>query len=312
MREADAVIENYLPSQAAALGVERLRAANPECVWVSVTSATSGGPLADRPCFDLLAQARSGLMGVTGDAEGDPAKVGAPVADVVTGLYAAIALLAGLVARSSGRPGRRFEVAAARVAMSRPRQPGPGVPLDRGRVPAPGNDHPSIAPYGPFPTADGLLLIAVGTDGQYARLVEVAGRPRRRGARRVGDQRPSRVASLAELRAELVRAFGAASDRRVVRAPRRGRACPRADIRRGPGLRPAPDERGRLRGRDGRRPAASRAPCARRCSSTARGRRSGRAATPGRGHRLTLRPASRPDQAGARRQPRHVPDSATW
>ncbi|MBW4078576.1 MAG: hypothetical protein HIU84_08750 [Acidobacteria bacterium] len=75
---ADAVVENFLPNQVRALGIERLREANPECVWVSVTPATSGGPVAGQPSFDLLAQARSGLMGVTGDAAGPPVKVGAP------------------------------------------------------------------------------------------------------------------------------------------------------------------------------------------------------------------------------------------
>src|ERR1019366_8874042 len=69
---ADAVVENFLPSQHRALGIERLRAHNPECVWVSVTPATQGGPLADQPSFDLLAQARSGLMGVTGEPHGPP------------------------------------------------------------------------------------------------------------------------------------------------------------------------------------------------------------------------------------------------
>ena len=83
---ADAVVENFLPSQKVSLRVDELRAAHPDVVWVSVSSASSGGPLADEPAFDLLAQARSGLMGVTGDADGEPLKVGAPIADVVTGL----------------------------------------------------------------------------------------------------------------------------------------------------------------------------------------------------------------------------------
>jgi glutaryl-CoA transferase len=209
VREADAVIENYLPSQAAALGVERLRAANPECVWVSVTSATSGGPLADRPSFDLLAQARSGLMGVTGDPGGGPAKVGAPVADVITGLYAAVALLAGLVARASGRSGRRFEAPLLECAMSALVNQAQGY-LSTGAAPSrTGNDHPSIAPYGTFATADGPLIVAVGTDGQYARLVEALG-DEAIAARDEWATNAARVAALGELRAELERALGAA------------------------------------------------------------------------------------------------------
>lgn len=72
---ADAVIENFLPSQVRSLGVDRLRSLNPECVWVSITPASEGGPLADLPSFDLLAQARSGLMGVTGAHDGPPRRL---------------------------------------------------------------------------------------------------------------------------------------------------------------------------------------------------------------------------------------------
>lgn len=171
VKVADAVVENFLPSQLRSLDIERLRAANPECVWVSVTPATSGGPVADQPSFDLLAQARSGLMGVTGDATGQPTKVGAPVADVVTGLYGAIALVAGLFERSRGRAGRHFEAPLLESTMSALVNQAQGY-LATGVNPARlGNDHPSIAPYGPVATANGLLLLAVGTDVQYERLV---------------------------------------------------------------------------------------------------------------------------------------------
>ncbi|MHB1208358.1 MAG: CaiB/BaiF CoA transferase family protein [Acidimicrobiales bacterium] len=170
---ADAVVENFLPNQVRALGIERLREANPECVWVSVTPATSGGPVASQPSFDLLAQARSGLMGVTGDAAGPPVKVGAPIADVVTGLYGAIALMAGLFERARGRAGRHFEAPLLESTMSALVNQAQGY-LATGANPVRlGNDHPSIAPYGPVETADGLLLLAVGTDVQYERLVSM-------------------------------------------------------------------------------------------------------------------------------------------
>ncbi len=168
---ADAVVENFLPNQIRALGIARLREANPRCVWVSVTPATSGGPVASQPSFDLLAQARSGLMGVTGDPAGPPVKVGAPLADVVTGLYGAIALMAGLFERARGRAGRRFEAPLLESTMSALVNQAQGY-LATGTNPTRlGNDHPSIAPYGPVQTADGLLLLAVGTDVQYERLV---------------------------------------------------------------------------------------------------------------------------------------------
>ena len=172
---ADAVVENFLPNQIRALGIARLREANPRCVWVSVTPATSGGPVASQPSFDLLAQARSGLMGVTGDPAGPPVKVGAPLADVVTGLYGAIALMAGLFERAQGRAGRRFEAPLLESTMSALVNQAQGY-LATGTNPTRlGNDHPSIAPYGPVQTADGLLLLAVGTDVQYERLVSALG-----------------------------------------------------------------------------------------------------------------------------------------
>lgn len=174
---ADAVVENFLPSQLRALGVDRLRARNPECVWVSVTPATEGGPLADQPSFDLLAQARSGLMGVTGEPDGPPGKVGAPLADVVTGLYAAVALLSGLYGKSRGRAGRHFEVPLLESTMSALINQAQGYLSTNVNPSRLGNDHPSITPYGPVTTADGFLLVAVGTDAQFAKLLDVLADP---------------------------------------------------------------------------------------------------------------------------------------
>jgi crotonobetainyl-CoA:carnitine CoA-transferase CaiB-like acyl-CoA transferase len=171
VRLADAVVENFLPSQVRSLGVDRLREVNPDVVWVSITPASSGGEIADLPAFDLLAQARSGLMGVTGSAQGVPTKVGAPLADVVTGLYGAIGLLAGLFGRLQGRSGRHFEAPLLESTMSALINQAQGY-LSTGENPARlGNDHPSIAPYGPVTTADGFLILAVGTDSQYVKLV---------------------------------------------------------------------------------------------------------------------------------------------
>jgi len=206
VRLADAVVENYLPSQFASLGIERLRAMNPGCVWVSITPATLGGPVAEQPSFDLLAQARSGIMGVTGEPDGAPTKVGAPIADVVTGLYGAIGLLAGLFARLAGRPGRHFEAPMLESTMSALVNQAQGF-LATGENPTRlGNDHPSITPYGPVRTADGFILLAVGTDAQYARLIEVLGDAELIG-RTAWRENDVRVAQRVELRDELDRIF---------------------------------------------------------------------------------------------------------
>lgn len=202
---ADAVVENYLPSQVRSFGIDRLREANPECVWVSITPATEGGPLADQPSFDLLAQARSGLMGVTGEVEA-PSKVGAPVADVITGLYGAIALVTGLLAKASGREGRHFEAPLLESTMSaliNQAQSFLSTNVNPQRL---GNDHPSIAPYGPVATSDGLLLLAVGTDAQFAKLVEALGDPAL-SLRKEWAINDARVAARDELAEELNRIF---------------------------------------------------------------------------------------------------------
>ncbi len=206
VRLADAVVENYLPSQITSLGIDRLREMNPECVWVSITPATVGGPVADQPSFDLLAQARSGIMGVTGEPDGPPTKVGAPIADVVTGLYGAIGLLAGLFARAQHRPGRHFEAPLLESAMTALVNQAQGY-LATGENPTPlGNDHPSITPYGPVTTADGFILLAVGTDAQYARLVEVLDDTPLAGHDSWRDN-AARVDHRDELRVELNRIF---------------------------------------------------------------------------------------------------------
>jgi crotonobetainyl-CoA:carnitine CoA-transferase CaiB-like acyl-CoA transferase len=206
VRLADAVVENYLPSQFASLGIERLRAVNPDCVWVSITPATMGGPVADQPSFDLLAQARSGIMGVTGEADGPPTKVGAPIADVVTGLYGAIGLVAGLFARLQGRPGRHFEAPMLESTMTALVNQAQGY-LATGTNPTRlGNDHPSITPYGPVTTADGFILLAVGTDQQFARLVDVLD-DAELSARSSWSENAARVQHRDELRGELNRIF---------------------------------------------------------------------------------------------------------
>ena len=206
--QADAVVENFLPSQVRSLGIDRLRQDNPDCVWISITPAASGGPVADQPAFDLLAQARSGLMGVTGEPGGEPTKVGAPLADVVTGLYGAIGLLTGLFARLRGRPGRHFEAPLLECTMSALINQAQGY-LSTGVNPRRlGNDHPSITPYGPVTTADGLLLVAVGTDGQYAKLVRALDDPALT-SRTDWATNAARVASRAELSGVLDEIFSA-------------------------------------------------------------------------------------------------------
>ena len=173
--QADIVVENYLPHQKEALRIEEMATRSPSTTWVSVTPATSGSPAAAQPTFDLLAQARSGIMDVTGYAGGPPTKVGVPIADVVTGLFAAIGALASVVGESRDRPVRRVEAPLLESMMSALINQAQGY-LSTGVAPSRlGNDHPSIAPYGPIATRDGLVMLAVGTDAQWRLLLEAIG-----------------------------------------------------------------------------------------------------------------------------------------
>ena len=209
---ADAVVENFLPSQAEALGIVELRDSLPDLVWVTVAPAAFGGPLGDQPAFDLLAQARSGLMGVSGTPESGPMKTGAPVADVVTGLYAAIGLLSGLLELKlrPGSRGRRIEAPLLESTVTLLINQTAGF-LGTGAVPRLlGNDHPSIVPYAPYRTADRDILLAVGTEPQWARLVEVLGVPALATDARFA-RNGERVTHRDELRVELETALGTRS-----------------------------------------------------------------------------------------------------
>ena len=205
LSEADAVVENFLPHQAMALGITSWREQFPDLVWVTVSPASSGGPLSVTPAFDLLAQAQSGLMGVTGEAAGEPTKVGAPVADVITGLYATVGLLTGLLSRSRGGVTRHIEAPLLESTMTALVNQAQGY-LATGVNPLrTGNDHPSIAPYGPVRTSDGFILLAVGTDAQFAKLVELLDVEVLRDPR--WSSNAGRVAARADLRAILDEAF---------------------------------------------------------------------------------------------------------
>ena len=165
---ADVVVENFLPKHLAALGLEGLRDKG-SGVWVSVRGAGGDGPDGDKPGYDVMAQARSGLMSVTGTT--GPTKVGVAVADIVTGLYAAVGALAGLVARKP----LRVEVGLLESAVAMLVNQASNA-LIGGVVPGPtGNAHPNIVPYGPLECADAALVLGAGNDSQFVALCKALG-----------------------------------------------------------------------------------------------------------------------------------------
>lgn len=173
VESADVVVENFLPRHLRALGLEALRD-SASVVWVSVRGAGGDGPDAEKPGYDVVAQARSGLMSVTGTTE--PTKTGVAIADVVTGLYAAVGAVAGLASRAP----LRVEVGLLESAVAMLVNQASSA-LIGGVVPQPiGNTHPSIVPYGPVACADGPLVVGAGNDAQFVALctaLEVQTRP---------------------------------------------------------------------------------------------------------------------------------------
>jgi len=174
--QCDVLVENYKPGGLRRFGLDHaaVAARNPDVVYCSI-SGFGAGTGADLPGYDLLVQAMGGLMSVTGVTE--PTKAGVAVVDVLTGLHAAVAILAALRHRDHGGAGQYLEVTLLGALLSSLVNQSSAY-VGAGVVPGlMGNAHPSIAPYEVFATADRPMVIAVGNDAQFARLVGVIGSP---------------------------------------------------------------------------------------------------------------------------------------
>ncbi len=177
-RRADIVVENFKPNGLNRFGLdyESVAAVNPAVIYASITGfgTASGAAL---PGYDLLVQALSGLMSVTGSPETPAYRSGVAVFDVMTGLHTAIGILAALQERHRSGKGQRVEVNLMSSALSGMVNQTAGYVLS-GTVPTRlGNEHPSIYPYEPMATGDGDIVIAIGNDPQFRRLCEAIGTP---------------------------------------------------------------------------------------------------------------------------------------
>ncbi|MGL4235361.1 CaiB/BaiF CoA transferase family protein [Tabrizicola sp.] len=175
--DADVVIENFKVGGLAKYGLdwESLRKVNPRLIYCSITGFGQTGPYAHRAGYDFIIQGMSGLMSVTGAADGQPQKVGVAVTDIFTGVYAATAILAALVQRGRTGEGQQIDMALLDVATSIMANQALNY-LVSGKAPGlMGNAHPNLAPYAVFDCKDGWLILATGNDGQYQRLCKVLG-----------------------------------------------------------------------------------------------------------------------------------------
>ncbi|MEJ8280059.1 CaiB/BaiF CoA transferase family protein [Pseudonocardia spirodelae] len=177
-RRADVVVENFKPGGLARFGLDHptVAAANPAVVYCSISGFGARGG-AHLPGYDLLVQAVSGLMSLTGEPDGTPYRAGVAVFDVLTGLHAALAVCAALRHRERTGEGQLLETNLLSVAMSTLVNQTEAVVAAGAVGTRMGNAHPSVFPYQPMPTADGDLIVIAGNDGQFRKLATVLGDP---------------------------------------------------------------------------------------------------------------------------------------
>jgi crotonobetainyl-CoA:carnitine CoA-transferase CaiB-like acyl-CoA transferase len=177
-RRADIFVENFKPGGLRRFGLdyETVSAANPAVIYASISGFGTGAGAA-LPGYDMIVQAMSGLMSLTGEADGPPERAGIALFDVIAGLHAALGILAALSHRAATGEGQHIEVSLLSSALSGMVNQ-TSAQVAGGVVPSRmGNSHPSLFPYEPLPTADGELVVAAGNDGQFRRLCEVLGVP---------------------------------------------------------------------------------------------------------------------------------------
>jgi crotonobetainyl-CoA:carnitine CoA-transferase CaiB-like acyl-CoA transferase len=174
---SDVLIENYKHGDLARYGLayEDLRKVNPKLIYCSLTGFGQTGPYRERPGYDFMIQGMGGMMSVTGEPDGAPQRAGVPVADIITGMYASIAICAALAHRAQTGAGQHLDLALldsqiALLAYQNTNYFATGKPP--GRI---GNLHPNIVPYQPFRTADGDVIIACGNDNLYRKFCAAAG-----------------------------------------------------------------------------------------------------------------------------------------
>jgi crotonobetainyl-CoA:carnitine CoA-transferase CaiB-like acyl-CoA transferase len=177
-RRADVFVQNFKPGGLARYGLDyaAVSAANPAVIYASVSGfGTAGGK--DLPGYDLMVQAMSGMMSLTGAPDGPPMRAGISVFDVIAGLHTTIAVLAALNHRTATGEGQHLDVSLMASAMSGMVNQTSAY-VTSGVVPyRMGNAHPSLYPYEPLPTGDGDLIVTAGNDTQFRKLCEVIGAP---------------------------------------------------------------------------------------------------------------------------------------
>ena len=181
--QSDIVVENFKTGGLKQYGLDHatLRARHPRLIYCSITGFGHDGPYAERAGYDLMIQAMTGMMSITGRPDdvpgGGPLRVGVALTDIFTGVYASTAILAALEVRHRTGEGQHIDMALLDVGMAILANQASAF-LNTGTAPQrQGNSHPSLAPYQDFHTQDGSMLLAIGNNGQFVRFCEAAGFP---------------------------------------------------------------------------------------------------------------------------------------
>ncbi len=179
IRDADVLIENFRSGVAESLGLDypALRALNPRLIHCAISGYGRSGPGAQRPGYDFAVQAESGLMSITGPADGAASKVGVATVDLTTGLNATIAIIAALHQRARTGVGQSIELSLFDVQVQALANVAASVLFTGNDARRYGNAHASIVPYQTFDAADGAFALACGSDALWARLCALIGRP---------------------------------------------------------------------------------------------------------------------------------------
>ncbi|MDQ6211903.1 CaiB/BaiF CoA transferase family protein [Achromobacter insolitus] len=177
LSQADVLVENYKVGGLAQYGLDyaQLRHRYPRLVYCSITGFGQTGPYAKRAGYDFLIQGMGGIMSLTGEPEGTPMKVGVGIADVMTGMYAAVGILAALRHRDLTGMGQHIDISLLDSQIAWLVNAGTNYLAAQEPPTRLGNGHPNIVPYQVFDAADGPMILAVGNDAQFRRFCEVAG-----------------------------------------------------------------------------------------------------------------------------------------
>lgn len=178
IKTATVLVENFRPGtlDRQGLGYEDLRAFNSGLIYCSISGYGKEGPNASRPGYDFVAQAESGLMAVTGEVEGEPQRLGTPIADISAGMYATISILAALHVRDQSGKGQYIDISLVESAISLLGNVSANHLISGEEAKRYGNAHPNIVPYQAFQTRNGYVVVAAGNDRLYQSLCRLLGR----------------------------------------------------------------------------------------------------------------------------------------